>query len=264
VGTQAVYEIETPENVRFRLQRAGLASRALAWVVDVAMMGCLLEVAALIVMPLQWFSGSAATALILVAGFMVQWWYGALCEWRFHGRTVGKWLVGIAARDQGGLKLSFVQSLVRNLLRIVDLLPGLYGVGVACSLLDVHGRRLGDLAAGTVVVREPRVHLPQRLVGYAQSDLRLYPALREIALRLSPFERDAVLSLGAQRDRLPLSARLELFARLSSHLEARFSFDRPAHLSAEKVILYVMAALVEVGGSAPDSNSAPTQRAQES
>ncbi len=245
MGTLAVYEIETPENVRFRLERAGLASRGLAFGVDVAVMGSLLQLAALAASPLQWFSGSAASAAILVAGFVVQWWYGALCEWRFAGRTCGKWLMGIAARDQAGLRLSFVQSLVRNLLRVVDLLPGLYGIGAACSLVDRHGRRLGDLAAGTVVVRERRASLPPRLLGLTQADLRLYPGLREAARRLSPRERDAVLGLGAQRDRLPLAVRLELFERLAAHLEGRFGFERPAHLSAEKVVLYVLAGLVE-------------------
>src|SRR4051794_24573620 len=104
VESSAVYEIETPETVRFRVVRAGLASRALAWVIDVTMMGCLVQAVALAVAPLQWFSGSAASAVILVAGFLVQWWYGALCEWGFAGRTCGKWLLGIAARDQAGLR----------------------------------------------------------------------------------------------------------------------------------------------------------------
>ena len=245
MGFEAVYEIETPENVRFRLERAGLASRALAWVIDVAMMGCLLQLAALLVAPLEWFSGEAASVVILVAGFLVQWWYGALCEWRFGGRTCGKWMLGIAARDQAGLQLSFIQSLVRNLLRIVDLMPGLYGVGALCSWVDRSGRRLGDLAAGTVVIRERRLSLPQRWLGPFQPELGLYPALREVARRLTPLERDAVLALGAQRDRLPLAVRIELFEQLAAHLETRCGFERPAHLSAEKVVLYVLAALAE-------------------
>lgn len=258
----AVYEIETPENVRFRLERAGLASRALAWVVDVAMMGCLLEIAALLLAPLGWLSGEAASAATLVAGFLVQWWYGALCEWRFSGRTCGKWLLGIAARDQAGLRLSFVQSLVRNLLRIVDLMPGLYGVGALCFWFDRSGRRLGDLAAGSVVIRERRLSLPQRWLGQFQPELSLYPALREIARRLTPLERDAVLALSAQRDRLPLSARLELFEQLAAHLEGRFGFERPPHLSAEKVVLYVVAALAEPAEVRSQPRSAP--QAQES
>ncbi|MFT3921746.1 MAG: RDD family protein [Myxococcales bacterium] len=244
MGSAAVYEIETPENVRFRVERAGLASRALAWVIDVAMMAGLLQVSSMLLAPLQWFSGNAASALILVASFLVQWWYSAVCEWKFAGRTCGKWLVGIATRDQTGLRITFLQSLVRNLLRIVDLLPGLYGVGALATLVDPQGRRLGDLAAGTVVVRERRLRLPaQRLLDLLLPDLRLYPELAEISQRLNPYEREAVLALAAQRDRLPLTVRIELFERLAQHLGQRFGFERPSHLSPEKVVLYVFAGL---------------------
>jgi len=244
VLSSAVYEIETPENVRFRLERAGISSRAFAWAIDVAMMACLLQLSSMLLAPLQWLSESAASAVLLVAAFLVQWWYSALCEWWFAGRTCGKWLTGIAVRTQTGLRITFVQSLVRNLLRIVDLLPGAYGVGALCCGLDPLGRRLGDLAAGTVVVRERRLSAPApRLLGQLQLDLDLHPELLEIAQRLNPYERDAVQTLAVQRDRMPLAVRIESFERLSSHLGERFGFERPPHLSPEKVVLYVFAGL---------------------
>jgi uncharacterized RDD family membrane protein YckC len=148
-----VYEIDTPENVRFHVERAGLASRAVAWSLDVLIMGCLIQAGALLLAPLQLLAGQAATALSLVAAFLVQWWYAALCEWRFAGRTLGKWIVGIAARDQRGLRLTLLQTTVRNLLRVIDLVPGVYLVGGVVSLLDPHGRRLGDDPFDTAHIR---------------------------------------------------------------------------------------------------------------
>jgi uncharacterized RDD family membrane protein YckC len=241
----AVYEIETPENVRIRFERAGLASRALAWVLDLVMMGFLFLLSAVLLSPLQWFSGSAAAALVLIAGFAVQWWYGTLCEWRFAGRTFGKWWLGIAVRDKAGLRLTLGQSAIRNLLRIVDLLPGLYLVGGACALIDPHGRRLGDLAAGTLVIRERHPALPSRLAREVRLQLDHHPELRDVARRLRPTERDAVLALVRERDALPLATRVALFEQLASHFERRFQLIRTPHLSAENLVLYVTAALAE-------------------
>jgi uncharacterized RDD family membrane protein YckC len=240
-----VYEIDTPENVRFHLERAGLASRAVAWLLDVLVMGCLLQLGVLLFGSLRILAGEAATVLSLVAAFLVQWWYAALCEWRFAGRTLGKWIVGIAARDQRGLRLTLLQTTIRNLLRVVDWVPGVYLGGGVSALLDPHGRRLGDLAAGTVVVRERTRALPARRFGEGLREVARYPAIAQAARRLTPEERDAVLMLHGQRDALSLALRLELFERLCRHLEQRYGVARPAHLSAEKVVLYTAAALAD-------------------
>jgi uncharacterized RDD family membrane protein YckC len=242
---RSVYEIDTPENVRFHLERAGLASRAMAWFLDVLVMGCLLQLGVLLFGPLRMLAGEAATALSLVAAFVVQWWYAALCEWRFAGRTLGKWIVGIAARDQRGLRLTLLQTTIRNLLRVVDWVPGVYLVGGVSALLDAHGRRLGDLAAGTLVVKERTRALPSRRFGEGLLEVQRYPAIAQAARRLTPEEREAVLMLHGQRDALSLALRLELFERLCRHLERRYGFVRPAHLSAEKVVLYTAAALAD-------------------
>jgi uncharacterized RDD family membrane protein YckC len=248
---RSTYQLDTPENVRFSFERAGLGSRALAWVIDVAVMLALIQIGALVLMPFQIVLGNLAGAVMFVIAFLVQWWYAALCEWRFHGRTVGKRVAGIATMDDRGLRLSLYQAVIRNLLRVVDFMPGLYLVGGVASLWDPHGRRLGDLAAGTVVVRERRGQLPRRTLAEAQRDVHRYPAFIEAARRLSPAERDAVLALCLDRERLPLGLRVELFERLSSHLETRLGLGRPAHLSAEKVILYVGAALANAVEARP-------------
>jgi uncharacterized RDD family membrane protein YckC len=236
-----VYEIETPENVRFTLERAGICSRAVAWGIDVALMAALLELVAVASTPLSVLDESVVAMIWLLSAFVVQWGYGALCEWRLRGRTVGKWVLGLSAMDAGGGPISFGQALIRNLMRVIDWLPGLYLVGGCCALLDPAGRRLGDLAARTVVVRERRLPLPtlQR-----SRDLDCgYPMAAGAARRLHPAERDAVMALCAQRDALPVALRIALFERLARHLEGRLRLQRPSHLSSEKLVLGVRGAL---------------------
>ncbi len=237
-----VYEIRTPENVRFHFEHAGLASRGLAWAVDVALMGLLIQLAALLFSLSGLLLGDLATALLLVVIFLVQWWYAALCEWLMAGRTIGKMFLGLRTLDASGLPLSLYQATVRNLLRVVDFLPGLYLVGGIAALIDPEGRRLGDMAASTLVVRDGRARVPARLLGFAGQPTTLGEG-GAVAYRLSAEERTAVLSLCLRRDSLPLAVRLELFEKLANHLAQRHGTSRPSHLSAEKLVLQVAAAL---------------------
>lgn len=249
------YEIRTPENVRFYFERAGVASRALAWAIDVGVMALLIQAAALVLTITGLVLGELASALLLVVIFLVQWWYGALAEWLLAGRTIGKWALGLRTMDATGLPLGLYQATVRNLLRVVDFLPGLYLVGGVCALLDGQGRRLGDIAASTLVVRERRGRLPARLL----SDLDAKPGSIDLgvaAARISRAERDAVFALCVQRDALPLGTRAELFEQLADLLAQRHGLTRPAHLSAEKLVLQVAAALTRGSSKAKAKRAA--------
>lgn len=237
------YEIRTPENVRFHFERAGIASRALAWTLDVVAMGLLIQAAAVALSLSGVVLGDLATALLLVVIFLVQWWYGAISEWLLSGRTLGKWALGLRTIDAFGLPLSLYQSTIRNLLRVVDFLPGLYLVGGATALLDPLGRRLGDIAASTLVIRDGQRRLPARLLLEVDVATGPRPDVQQAAARLSPTERAAVLSLCARRDSLPLGVRAELFDELATHLVQRHGLGRAGHLSAEKLVLYVASAL---------------------
>src|SRR5690606_22951372 len=119
-AVRGTYVIRTPENVTFEHELAGVGARALAWAVDVLVMTALVAAAAQIVGGLAEVAGALAMALLLLAIFLVQWWYTALCEWWWDGKTVGKRLVGLRTLDQRGVPIDFVQSVIRNLVRIVD------------------------------------------------------------------------------------------------------------------------------------------------
>jgi uncharacterized RDD family membrane protein YckC len=231
---ERVYSIETPENLVLYFERAGFASRALALALDLLFMTAIIQGSLWLLTALGIVGESVASAVWIVTGFLVQWGYGALCEWRFAGRTLGKRLNGIAVVDISGLRLSFLQAAVRNLLRIVDLLPGFYLAGAVCSLLDPHGRRLGDLAARTIVVQTRRTPPPKEP---ALGAIALQPAwATSILAQLSNDERRALVALHAAIEALSLTDRIALCGALVEHFSARHRLSLPAHLSAERVV----------------------------
>jgi uncharacterized RDD family membrane protein YckC len=153
-------EIETPEHVRFRYPIAGPAKRALAYLVDLLVRAVIVLVVGLLA-ALGGFAagdaiGQASLGVVLVVLFVVEWVYYVLCETLWSGRTVGKRALSLRVVTEGGHPLSFVDILLRNLLRAADFLPAAYAVGLVVMARDPRFRRLGDLAAGTLVVSESR------------------------------------------------------------------------------------------------------------
>jgi hypothetical protein len=151
-------------------------------------------------------------ALILTLSLI--WAYFILLEWLWNGQTLGKRVYGLRVITEDGSPAPFTAVLVRNLLRLVDFLPAFYGVGVLVIILSPKSQRLGDLAAGTYVVRAPRPQIDwfslrtvtplgagqtaemRRLPGEAQRLVREFVA-REASL--APTERKKVAALIAAR-----------------------------------------------------------------
>jgi uncharacterized RDD family membrane protein YckC len=153
-------EIETPEHVRFRYHVAGPANRALAYLVDLAARGLVLTVfiflAALGGLSAGEATKQASNGVLLLAFFVIEWGYYVFFETISSGRTPGKRVFGLRVVTEGGHPLRFGDSLLRNLLRAADFLPGAYAIGLLVMGRDARFRRLGDLAAGTIVITEAR------------------------------------------------------------------------------------------------------------
>jgi uncharacterized RDD family membrane protein YckC len=254
-----LYVVHTPENVTFDFELASVGTRALAWLIDVAVMCMVVLLAAVVISALAAIAGGFALALLFIVIFLVQWWYGALCEWLWAGRTVGKRLVGLRVIDERGLRVSFVQAVIRNLVRVVDILPGLYLVGGASVLLDGRARRLGDIAAGTLVVRERAAPRPAQLVPATERHNTFLrdPSVKGAARHISAPERDAMVALGLRRERLPLHVRHELFERLADHLATRIQVARPSFFTSEKYVLNLTAVML---GAAEEGRSGSLSR----
>lgn len=146
------YNIGTPEGVELRLPVAGLASRSLAWLID-----ALIKFAALMLLSVLFqFLGDFGTGALLIAAFVLLWFYNVLFEVLFNGATPGKRVLGLRVMTISGTPVGWSGSLIRNLLRFVDALPGCYAFGCISVLVSKQFQRLGDLAAGTIVVYQPK------------------------------------------------------------------------------------------------------------
>jgi uncharacterized RDD family membrane protein YckC len=140
--------VETPEGCRIDLRVAGLVARARAWIVDLVIRGFiyLVAVEALVLL------GKVGVGALLLVVFALEWLYPVYFEAAWHGATPGKRVCKLAVlRDDGG-PIDWGAAMIRNTLRLVDFLPLLYMAGTLCMFARRDFKRLGDVAAGTIVV----------------------------------------------------------------------------------------------------------------
>lgn len=149
---------ETPEGVDMELRVAGPVVRAAALAIDTLIKGGLYVA----LTPLIAFSG-LGLGLMLLGMFFLEWFYPVFFE-LLRGATPGKRVMRLQVVQDDGTPVAPAASVIRNLLRAVDFLPLFYGAGLVSTLVDRNFRRLGDLAAGTLVVhvesRSPRGEVP--------------------------------------------------------------------------------------------------------
>ena len=157
--------VPTPEGFELTLRLAGPVPRSLAFVIDLMIRAGVYFVIALVLSQLK----STGFGMLMILAFLLEWFYPVVFEvWR-NGATPGKRAFGLAVLNDNGTPVTFGASITRNVLRAVDFLPFLYAFGLVTMLLNRDFKRLGDLAAGTIVVYrdQPAVRgaLPQaRLV----------------------------------------------------------------------------------------------------
>src|SRR5216117_3937237 len=153
--------------------------------------------------------------LFLVIQLAIEWGYFVFCEMTTAGRSLGKALVGLRVVRDGGFPISLRESLVRNLLRIVDVLPWYYTVGLVSIVLSRDGKRLGDLAAGTIVVRLDR---PEPEPPHAGAGFRFE---RSQIARLGPNELALLRQTLRRLAALPPERAAEVLERAVAVLSAR-------------------------------------------
>ena len=197
---ETAYAIETPEGVNLELSPAGLVVRCLAWTIDLLIRVVVFGAFGLVLA----FLGGFGFGLFFLVWFLLEWFYPVLFEIYRRGQTPGKSAMGIKVLQDSGIPVGWTTSLIRNLLRVVDFLPFLYGFGIVSILLTKDFRRLGDLAAGTLVVyTEP----PRQTVPLPKVE----PNPPPVGLRL--LEQRAVLNF-AERGPALSDARAEELANL--------------------------------------------------
>jgi uncharacterized RDD family membrane protein YckC len=140
--------VATPEGVEITLRVAGPVPRALAYTLDLLFRGAIMFALMIAVSTL----GNFGSAIMLLAAFMLEWLYPVLFEVVSAGATPGKRAMGLIVLNDDGTPVRWPASLTRNLLRAIDFLPFLYFIGFVTMVANRDFKRLGDLAANTLVV----------------------------------------------------------------------------------------------------------------
>ncbi|MDO8697380.1 MAG: RDD family protein [Pseudomonas sp.] len=200
------YKVETPEGIDLTLRPASLVPRALAFAIDLAIRGLVL----LLLLLLLELLGKLGKGLGAILMFMLTWWYMVLFEVLNQGRSPGKQWMGLRVVHDDGTPVGWGASLTRNLLRFVDFLPFAYALGILSSLSNPAFKRLGDLAAGTLVVYQEKP--------------ASRPALPEVEPLRAPFnmnlaEQRAILAFAERHSRLSSARRDEVAAILADPLQ---------------------------------------------
>ncbi len=234
-------KIHTPEGVTFTLRLAGPVVRLLAFATDVVCILTLSKIVNVFGSLFGLISQDVSMAFSVLSYFAVSLGYGFILEWTMNGQTLGKRLFRLRVMDAQGLSLTFSQVVIRNLLRLVDALPGFYLLGGMTLLATKNSQRLGDLAAGTIVAWTPGLSQPDlaQILSGKFNSFREYPHLcARLRQRTSPAEADLALSAILRRECFDPSARIALFRDLADHFKALVSFPEEATfgLSDEQIV----------------------------
>jgi uncharacterized membrane protein SpoIIM required for sporulation/uncharacterized RDD family membrane protein YckC len=208
--------VEAPEGVEIAIRAAGPVSRLGAWLIDLAIRVCLYFGLGKVLDA----AGNLGFGIFVLFFFLCEWFYPVLFEVYLGGATPGKRILGLVVLHRDGTPVGWTSSLVRNLVLFADFLPFFYLGGLLSMLIDRDFRRLGDLAAGTVVSRRPETSSVFRVpdvpparppVGLQLDEQR---ALLEFAERLGTWSRERACELAALVEPLTGAAETAGVARL--------------------------------------------------
>ncbi len=246
--------IDTPELVSIEMPLAGIGSRFIAVLVDT-----LLWFAGLFVLVLTFsfflpaiaafnrLSYQWTVAIIVFLVFLFNWGYFTLFEAFWNGRTPGKKIAKIRVIQQSGRPIGLFESMARNFIRYIDQIPSFYVVGVITMFLTKQHQRLGDLAAGTLVVQDREQETPM----WAASGSRTFTAasFEAVAAPSEPHMRVSLPAAGiakltstdlevlegffARRLDMPLDVREKLAVRISAAIGAKSGLEPSAGVSTE-------------------------------
>src|SRR5258708_4601756 len=234
--------INTPEHVPIGLEPAGAGSRFLAVLLDALITFAIASTIGGIAV--TFLSPGAASAIFITTSFGLTWGWHVWFETRGHGRTPGKRVLSLRVVDARGLPVSLYQSLARNIVRVIDFAPAFYGVGAAVSLFDPARRRLGDIVAGTLVIREaqPLAYSGQLSAERRHNSLRTPRVLRLIRHRISIEEREFLLRLCLRADKLAQAARYDLMEDVARFYRRKLSIEEE-QISGENLVRDLTAVL---------------------
>jgi uncharacterized RDD family membrane protein YckC len=246
--------IDTPELVAIEFPLAGIGSRFIALLVDYLIIGAgllaLILLSVIILPAIDAFSRVSAqwaTAIAIFIVFLIQWGYFTLFEAFWNGRTPGKRAAKIRVIQRTGRAIGLFESMARNFVRYVDQLPGIYAVGVISMFVTRQHQRLGDLAAGTLVVRDRE----PETIAWTESSSRTFTAQMfahhspvpephtAVTLpangvaKLSATDLEVLENFFSRRLDMSLATRQALALRIATAIQAKSGLELPAGTSVE-------------------------------
>ena len=227
-------DVRTPESVTFSYELAGLGSRALAVLLDLLVQmalvlllfwGLIFAAGHIHVAPAhhttpegERFARNIAVGFLIFVVFVIFFGYFIVLEALWNGQTAGKKALGIRVVRDGGYPLDWGASLVRNLIRVGEMLFGSYALSAICALVSPQNKRIGDIAAGTIVVR---VGQQAALPHFEPANQAVYAATGYV----SGEERVLIHRFIERRDTLQSDRRRDLAARLAGRVRGRVPAD---------------------------------------
>jgi uncharacterized RDD family membrane protein YckC len=240
-------QLVTPENIAFQYRVAGPFRRLPAFLFDlgirvgIAIVG---SIAAVLVFGAAGMQG-VGVGLQMLLWFVLSWFYGGLFEALWNGQTPGKRLLGIRVVSVEGQPITPFQAILRNILRDVDAQPGLlYQIGLVSATLNDRFQRLGDLAAGTMVVIEEGRRLQGVVPIYDAEAIRL-ASLIPPSFQPSRSLAKALAAYAQRRPLFPQGRRLEIARHVGEPLRDKFGLPVDTNLDMLLCALYRRAFIVE-------------------
>ncbi|HEX6292861.1 MAG TPA: RDD family protein [Herpetosiphonaceae bacterium] len=228
-----LYTVETPEQIELAYDVAGIGSRFLAALIDHIIIAIILSLSCtgLALAADQIDLGLDDSLVLGLFGLGV---YLSLCayfiffETVWNGQTPGKRLIGLRMVRTGGRPIGFLGSTVRNFIRLADFLPVLYGLGVIVMFIDKRSRRLGDLAAGCIAVRERKAITLASLSAPTVAEPSVVAAAQQVTIpNLGVLQRedyDIVQEYLRRSASLSIDARQRLALQLVDGLQRRLGY----------------------------------------
>lgn len=229
--------IETPEGITFTYELASLADRGKAYAIDLLIRAVAVFVIGILLMLLLGPLIKAGLGLWMIIAFVVEWFYYVVFEMAMDGQSIGKRLLGLRVVKVAGHPIGFYDSVLRNLLRAADIMPLTYAAGALSVMFTRRFQRLGDLAAGTIVVHE-------RKTWFGSRQPHIDPRLAQGGPRgivLSNRERRLLQEFALRKDRLHPERREQLAEILAEPYRRRFGMPEQGSATDTLVKLHVAA-----------------------
>ncbi|HEX3703547.1 MAG TPA: RDD family protein [Vicinamibacterales bacterium] len=229
-------KIDTPEQITLELPIAGIGSRFVAVAVDTVLQALTLATGMFaLTLGARWTFGVlklAGPAAAILFAFCVYWGYFAGFEIAWSGQTPGKRMAGVRVIHESGRPVSAFEAIARNVLRAIDFLPLLYGVGIITMLLNRQSRRIGDYVAGTVVVYDSSAAQPR--LDWHDIDSAAVPSAR--LTQVSTEELSLIETYLRRRLDLDPLVREEMADQIVHRLTQKTGITRDAGQSAESLL----------------------------